>query len=427
MASRKLGIGLLWAAALALNLALLIAGLPFYARQLGTACAPGDCVYFQLSQGSAQGLSQAGFSIGFYGRYLTGLTLVAILIIDCLAVFLFFKKRDNSMALFFSFMLLVLGPTFFFALTEALVKAKPGWRLSVNLLTGFGVWSFISFGILFPHGRLAKRWKLWYVWGAAACLLVMFSLASLPEIVLPATFLRWVFFSVMVAFLGTSVIIQIIRYRNEWERVEKQQIKWVVFGFSVFILDALVYVLAGLIFPDLAQPGLSNALYFMAGGTLNVTCMLILLVCIMISILRYRLWDIDLVIRRTLVYGGLTVTLTVIYFAGIVILQAIFVALSGQRSEVAVVLSTLAIAALFNTLRTRIQKDVDRRFYRRKYDVEKAMAKFAAAARHETDLGNLTTNLLHLVQEAVEPASIGLWLKSTQSKKSSATREEQGL
>jgi hypothetical protein len=206
-----------------------------------------------------------------------------------------------------------------------------------------------------------------------------------------------------VAGLG-AVISLFVRFRRA-RGDERQQIKWfasaaalslvwiVVFGQSTRGLPGAIVALSGL----LVLPSIP-----IATG---------------IAILRYRLYDIDRIINRTLVYGSLTVTLIALYFGGIVVLQRIFVTLTGQQSTLAVVASTLLIAALFTPLRRRIQGFIDRRFYRSKYDARKTLEAFSAQLREETDLNALSEDLVGVVRETMQPAHVSLWLRPEASPK----------
>jgi hypothetical protein len=147
------------------------------------------------------------------------------------------------------------------------------------------------------------------------------------------------------------------------------------------------------------------------GFALNIAFIPAIPIAIGIAILRYRLYDIDRIINRTLVYGSLTVTLVALYFGGIVMLQRVFVLLTGQQSTLAVVASTLLIAALFTPLRRLIQGFIDRRFYRSKYDARKTLEAFSAQLRNETDLEALSDDLVGVVRETMQPAHVSLWLR----------------
>jgi len=211
-----------------------------------------------------------------------------------------------------------------------------------------------------------------------------------------------------VGFVGTMVVGQIYRYRRVSSLLQRQQTKWVVFGMSVAIggYVGLVDLLYGVFslppkgpFADLI---IFTATYFL---------MLLIPLSIVFAILRARLWDIDFIINRTLVYGALTVILTAVYVGLVIGLQALLRGIISQDNSVAIVISTLAIYVLFQPLRHRIQAIIDRRFYRRKYDAAKTVEAFSATLRNEVDLSQLREHLLAVVQETMQPAHVSLWLQ----------------
>ncbi len=183
---------------------------------------------------------------------------------------------------------------------------------------------------------------------------------------------------------------------------ERQQIKW----FAAASVLSLFFVFAWNFLLDAESELLQASL-----ALISLTIAPAIPIATGIAILRYRLYDIDVVINRTLVYGSLTVTLGLVYFGGVVLLQAAFRGLTGQESQLAVVASTLVIAALFNPLRRRIQSFVDQRFYRSKYDARKTLEAFSARLRDETDLEALNNELVGVVKETMQPAHVSLWLR----------------
>jgi hypothetical protein len=199
--------------------------------------------------------------------------------------------------------------------------------------------------------------------------------------------------------LAAAVSLFVRQHRAGFE--EQQQIKWFAYAASILILGALL---------TSSIPDAMDA-WSVVGFTLYIGGIVGLPVAVGIAILRHHLYDIDLIINRTLVYGSLTAMLAGIYFGVVVLLQQFFVFLTGERSTLAVVASTLAIAALFNPLRHRIQGFIDRRFYRRKYDAAKTLEAFSAKLRDETDLDALSEDLVGVVRETMQPKHVSLWLR----------------
>jgi hypothetical protein len=144
-------------------------------------------------------------------------------------------------------------------------------------------------------------------------------------------------------------------------------------------------------------------------------------VCLSIAVLRYRLFDIDVIIRKTLQYTVLTGLLALVYFGSVVLLQSLFESLTGQGSPIVIVISTLAIAALFNPLRQWVQRFIDRRFFRRKYDSEQILANFSKLTRDEVDMQVLTVAMLNVVEETIQPEKVSLWLKPAAHRSKMAT------
>src|SRR5215212_3028410 len=222
-----------------------------------------------------------------------------------------------------------------------------------------------------------------------------------------------------LAGLG-AVISLLVRFR--WARGdERQQIKWFA---SAAALSLVWIFMFAFVVGQATLGGLPEAIVALSFLLVIPS----IPIATGIAILRYRLYDIDLIINRTLVYGSLTATLVAVYFGGIVLSQRLFVVLTGEKSTLAVVASTLAIAALFNPLRHRVQAFVDRRFYRRKYDARNTLEAFSVKLRDETDLNALSDDLVGVVRETMQPAHASLWLKpdttsKDKKKKRAAVRE----
>ncbi len=206
-------------------------------------------------------------------------------------------------------------------------------------------------------------------------------------------------FPVVVLLSVASLVVRFWRSRGE----ERQQMKWITYAAGAIFTMILVTIVLDVVAANLA---LANVV-----GSLTGAVFAGIPVAVGIAILRYRLYEIDIIINRTLVYGALTALLVAVYVGSVASLQAALRAITGQESQLAVVVSTLAVAAIFNPLRRRVQAFVDRRFYRSKYDAARTLEAFSAKLRDETDLDQLGDELVAVVSETMQPAHIGLWLR----------------
>jgi len=261
----------------------------------------------------------------------------------------------------------------------------------------------------FPSGHVTPRWARWF----AAVLGVLIVYGLVITILQVEGFSFAIAAPLIVICLLVGGFSQIYRYRHAGP-LEQQQVKWVMlallFYILVFIAMLLLINVVRIGDPSTSTPSraLIASLLILAVGNLAYIALPLSMV---LGMLRYRLWDVDIILRRTLIYAALTGTLALVFLGAVTLLQAVFSAVSGQQSAVATVISTLLIAALFSPLRRRIQHDIDRRFFRQKYNAEQAIERFAAAARQQTDLDQLSTELLAVVAETMQPESVSLWLK----------------
>jgi hypothetical protein len=209
-----------------------------------------------------------------------------------------------------------------------------------------------------------------------------------------------------------SAFSLVLRYRRS-SGVERQQIKWIALAASFIGLLYLVAMIGSFVVPQETWFAAGSPLWLNLLEGAALLSFTVVPVAVGFAILRYRLYDIDLLINRTLVYGSLTATLIALYFGGVATAQAIFRALTGQEQQpqLAVVVSTLVIAAVFNPLRRRIQSFIDRRFYRKKYDAAKTLESFSAKLRDETDLESLNAEVLSVIRETMQPEHLSVWLR----------------
>jgi hypothetical protein len=395
---------IVWVVVVSLTLGLFVASMPSYFAYLHILSAtPTTGVGSQLARQDVQQLQMFGLSINFYAWYSLILNTIFVTVYSLVGLVLFLRKSENRMAYFASFTLIMFSVAENLNMLQTLPSAWNAAIMGINLL---GSLSISLFFLLFPSGRFELRWIRY--------LAVAQVIFWIIDIFIPSTtsssIVGLIIFIPFLLLEGSLVVVQIYRYRRLSSTIERQQTKWVVFGTSLGIAGYLIGVL--LVFGLLRLVFNINVVVFIICYTLLDGLLLLFPISIGFAILRSRLWDVDIIINRTLVYGTLTILLALVYFGLIFALQYLLRGIISQNNDVAIVVSTLAIAALFQPLRKRIQQVIDRRFYRRKYDSAKILAAFNATLRNEVDLETLREQLVAVVQETMQPAHVSLWLRA---------------
>ncbi len=390
-----------WVVVALLYVGVFISGIPSEFARLQTPCTDAvSCSLIpHLTVQKVQELKELGFSAEFFAVYFVAIEVAFTAVSAAIGALIFWRRPEDRMALLVSLVLLTFGaalPIPLFTLDLSLV-----WTASAKAVFFVGAASAILFFYVFPDGHFVPRWSRWLVLASMGVLA--------PTILLPYSFLSLWQHPLLNAFVSAGIVGALLsaqgyRYKRVSTLAQRQQTKWVVFGTVAALGGYGVFTALDLLLQSaLLASLLSNTAFFVL--------MLLIPISIAVAVLRYRLYDIDILINRTLVYGTLTATLIALYFGGIVLMQSLFVILTGQQSTLAVVASTLPIAALFNPLRRRIQSFIDRRFYRRKYDARKTLETFSATLRDETNLDAVSDDLVGVVRETMQPAHVSLWLR----------------
>ncbi len=412
----------MWLTVTLLTLGLFVASLPTQYEYYRTPCTNAVCDFDdQLTPERLQALQAFGLSADFYAAYATALDVVFAAVYLAIASVIFAHKSDDGLALFVALMLVMFGVGTAPSDLDNLAANHSAWWLPVRLVQFIGDASILIFFYIFPNGQFAPRWTrvLAVVWTVTRVPVYFFPQSPFNDENWPSLLSGLVF----SGFVSTGLFAQVYRYWRVSNPLQRQQTKWVVFGVTAALVGILALSWTLTITPSLLQ----NVLIWLAGNTAFYLFLLLIPLSIGLAILRSRLWDIDVIIRRTLIYGTLTAALALVYIGSVVLLQSVFRALTGQTSQLVIVASTLAIAALFNPLRRRVQDVIDRRFYRRKYDAEQTLAAFATTARDEVDLDTLTQELVRVMQETMQPAHVSVWLKERPGKENSESGLQSGL
>jgi hypothetical protein len=396
-----------WIAVAILALGLFVVSVPVAYVHFHTVCRGSECVYWALSLAERRSLEELNLSFGFYAAYNVTLEVVHTLGFYAAGAFIFWRKSQEWMPLLLSLALVLFG----IDTLDLLAKEYPMLSLPVAFVQCLGAICFFVSFYLFPDGRFVPRWTRVpaSMWIAFLVPVYFFPASPFSAMTWPALPVA----SLTLALLGTLMFAQIYRYVKVSGPIERQQTKWVVLGFTAAIVLFVGVGFADLIFLR-TQPANQGMLFTLVSRLSFTLAALLVPLSIGVAILRYRLWDIGIVINRTLVYGLLTATLALVYFGGVTATQVIFHALTDQDDppQLTIVVSTLIIAALFNPLRHRIQAFIDRRFYRSKYDARKTLEAFSAKLSHETDLDALSDDLVGVVRETMQPSHVSLWLRA---------------
>jgi hypothetical protein len=394
-----------WVVLALLGVGLPVVSLPSYYAYLHIT-DPTSVYGPQLTPGDVRELHNLGLSLDFYAWLNISAFLIFLLVCVSIGLILFLRRSDDHLALLASLSIVFFPLGFNTQIPQTLPSV---WMFPIEIVIFCSNVCLGLFIYLFPSGRFVPRWTRWLmvVWVVYWANNQFFPNEPLNNTWLPV---------VPLAGLAASLIaLQVYRYRHVSTLLQRQQTKWVVFGIAVTFGSFVVAIpLVDGLFPLFFPMG--PLVFSLIQIPLNFLLLLYPL-SIVFAILRNRLWEIDRLINRALIYGTLTVSLALVYVGLIIGLQALLGTIIRQDNAVAVVVSTLVIYALFQPLRRRIQNLIDRRFYRRKYDAARTLAAFSTTLRGEVDLSQLSEQLLEVVEETMQPAHVSLWLNQpTQSK-----------
>ena len=402
-----------WLVLVVSSVGLFVVGLPMYYQQLQRACVGAVTCNLDgaLSVQGLQSLVSSGFSVTEYAALYTIFYALFAAISCGVGLLIFWRRSDDWLALLAAFFLVMtnITPTGSNT-TYALALTYPVFALPFSLLSFLGWVSLFGFLLLFPNGRLIPRWM-----GLILLLVIIYEFFnSFPSPTSPfdTNWPGWLYLLINGVIFVALIYSQIYRYRRVSTPVQCLQTKWIVLAVTV-----VLGVLIGLYVIGFFIPYSSIQQYSLVGVIVNLIFPIVTLLVplsIGFSILRYRLYDIDVLINRTLVYGTLTALLVLLYIGLIFALQFLLQGVFKQNNDVAIVVSTLVIAALFQPLRHRLQQVIDRRFYRRKYDAARTLAQFSTSLRNEVDLSQLRESLVAVVEETMQPTHISLWVRSAQ-------------
>jgi len=435
---------------IALIVTMLCVSIPVYVADMSVICTSAICPAGRLTPSSVAALNAIGVSARAYVYGTLALDCVSIATWLGFAGLILWRKSAYWDGLLLATLLVTQGVSFISGVTTPLVYHEGFWHEVIFLQTFANALLFFACFALFPDGRWRPRWMRWIfllscvIALAAYVTRVFFPTSAYFSSADPRQGAGWfslfsfdTFSFVLVLILNVIALpcgagSLLYKFRVTLSARERQQTKWVLLGLLVGVGVFMCVFLLIIALPYL----LSNAsLFYVYFAVLPLVTIVLLSspISLAIAVFRYNLWDIDLLIKRALVYGPLTGVLAILYFALVLGAQSAVQRVTGQQGQqpLIVVASTLLIVALVQPLRSRIQRVIDRRFYRQKYDAQKAIASFSETLRHEVSLPELQERLIAVVNETMQPARVSLWLASsslgtTSLRQAEGTREDSG-
>jgi hypothetical protein len=393
-----------WIAGVGLSLGLFFIGLPARFHQLVALSSQAAPALQHVTPGPFQAI----LAPNVYPWIVITQELLLVTGLSLVGLVLFWRKPQQWPAVLFSLAMITYGPYITGALS-ALFAVSPHWQVPIRLAQTLGIGCAVLSGYLFPDGRFVPVWTrllalLWIPWILAGLVFPrLFWDITNPYAVNVLGLLA------LIGWLFTTLLAQGARYRYTFDRMQRQQTRWVLLCMTNTIVTYSVFMALHLLVPPFDQPGTGSLLYTVIGYPLFLLSLPVSPVIILIAIMRHHLFDIDTLVNRALVYGTLTFTLVLIYAGSVLLLQYLLSGLTSG-SQLALVGSTLATAALFQPLRGRIQQSIDRRFYRRKYDAARTLAAFSATLQSDVDLHQIGERVIALVEDTMQPTHVSLWL-----------------
>lgn len=394
-----------------LHLGLFAAGIQPRYGELTQICEPEACEPLEPTASDAAALEELGLSLHFYAVFHIGIE-VALVLGSILLVGLLFWRASHLWVGTVAILTMSYIAVFVANVIYALGEIAPGLYPLVLLAYIPGMISLMSIFYIFPDGRFYPRWTI-------IPPLVLIPIAVTVSALdggdyIETQLVEWNLLLILSGVCLLSALIfgfitQMVRYRKYYDHLQKQQTRWLIVAIVGLFLGILTW---GIVFESKLIPyGPARILSSFIGMTvLMLFSVGMIPYALTIAILRYRLWNIDLIIRRTLQYSSVTAVLGLTYFGSVVLLQTSFRGITGSSSSIAIVISTLVIAALFNPLRLRIQQVVDRRFFRENYDAQLTLDRFSEQLRSEVDLDDIQDELLSVLNNTMQPESLSLWL-----------------